>query len=140
MPRAHKARALLSLERRGRTNQAEIFQIFQYVTRKILPIGRQEMPPARMRRQISATVGAGARHRRGSPRADNRNGKNAVVTRTHAVRPARATRDADDLPIAVRELARDDFALGNFFRIIVFDVIRFFVSVSRYACNFETGD
>jgi hypothetical protein len=42
------------------------------------------------------------------------------------------------IPHADRERALDDAAPGNFFRIIVFDVIRFFDSVSCGACLFES--
>jgi hypothetical protein len=63
--------------------------------------------------------------------------KNAVITRTDAD-PATARDGFLDDPHAPLANTSYDFALGNFFRIIVFDVIRFFDSVSRGARVFES--
>jgi hypothetical protein len=73
-----------------------IFYIFQYLTRKLLPITRQNMPPAGLRLHIWVSIGANARHCEGVIHEGSAQTKNAVITRTHADHAPRARRPCDD--------------------------------------------
>jgi len=64
--------------------------------------------------------------------------KNAVITRNLRRSRDRARDGFADDPAPPLANTSYDFALGNFFRIIFFDVIRFFDSVSRDASVFES--